>query len=236
MKPGNDEGPAVRTQTPQEQDKVAVAIVAGLAQEINAEHAAAHADARSGLERRSACGELLLQVKAQTAHGAWLPWIDANLTFGARQAQKYIRLAESWDRLPNANSDSLLPSIDAALATVAEARPAPSDMTAEYWAERINGQVFGGLLAFANGCLALREIRDLMQRSPDPFIGTFERYSMKLWGLKKADISRHMAAAEIFDAMGRPQTVEAFREVFERLGEGSAAVIWEAMLPMDACE
>ena len=142
MRPGNDEGPTVAAVGLQGQTTADNAIVADpagqrkaggsdLAAQINAEHAAAHADARSALERARNCGALLLQAKAQTAHGAWLPWIDANLTFGARQAQKYIRLAESWERLPNANSDSLLPSIDAALATVAEPQTKQTELARE---------------------------------------------------------------------------------------------------------
>lgn len=92
-----------------------------IAQEINREHATAHAEARSALERARRCGELLTEAKAKVEHGGWLPWIEANLAFGARQAQKYMSLAEKWDRLPNANSNSLLPStIDAALAAVAD--------------------------------------------------------------------------------------------------------------------
>ncbi len=80
MKPGNDEGSAVRTQIPQEQDTVAAAIVAGLAQEINAEHAAAHADARSALERVA-----LLASDTPT-----LPGFDADTKVGDGRHRWYV--------------------------------------------------------------------------------------------------------------------------------------------------
>ena len=98
----------------------------GLAQAINAEHRQAHAEAQSALEKARRCGELLLQAKSAVPHGQWLPWIEEHLEFGTRQAQKYLRLAEGWDRLPNTNSNSHLPSIDAALKALPKppARPA----------------------------------------------------------------------------------------------------------------
>jgi len=90
------------------------------AQLINAEHDAAHGDARAALERARKCGELLAQAKAEIAHGDWLPWIEESLNFGARQAQKYIKIAESWDRLQNANPNSHLLTIDKAFQVLAE--------------------------------------------------------------------------------------------------------------------
>ena len=47
------------------------------------------------------CGRLLIEAKATLPHGAWLPWLEANVSFGARQAQKYMRLADHADALPN---------------------------------------------------------------------------------------------------------------------------------------
>jgi phage N-6-adenine-methyltransferase len=85
-----------------------------LAERINAAHDAAHAAAKTAIEHAIECGRLLLEAKASVAHGEWLPWIEANLSFGARQAQKYIRIAKSAEELPNANSNSHL-TIDGAL-------------------------------------------------------------------------------------------------------------------------
>ncbi len=70
-----------------------------LAAEINAEHQAAFGLAREALGHARRAGELLLQVKAEVGHGAWLPWIEANCKFSARTAQGYIRLAQRWETL-----------------------------------------------------------------------------------------------------------------------------------------
>ena len=86
----------------------------------NAEHGQAHAAAKTAIENAIECGRLLLEAKSQVAHGEWLPWIEANLSFGPRQAQKYIRLADHAAVLPNANCGSHL-SINAALELIAEA-------------------------------------------------------------------------------------------------------------------
>lgn len=95
------------------------AVTSNLAERINAAHAAAHSAARSAIEHASGCGRLLLEAKAQLAHGEWLPWIEANLSFGSRQAQKYIRLHRYAAELPNATSDAHS-TIDGALAALAE--------------------------------------------------------------------------------------------------------------------
>ncbi len=75
------------------------AIQPSVADEINAEHAAAFGKAREALEHARRAGELLTLAKAAVEHGAWLPWIDANCKFSARTAQGYIRLAQGWDAL-----------------------------------------------------------------------------------------------------------------------------------------
>ena len=54
-------------------------------------------------------------------HGNWLAWVEATLSFGSRQAQKYMRLAENANALPNANCGSHL-GINEALALFAEPR------------------------------------------------------------------------------------------------------------------
>lgn len=41
------------------------------------------------------CGELLAKKKRAVAHGQWLAWIDANLPFTARTAQRYIQVWEN---------------------------------------------------------------------------------------------------------------------------------------------
>src|SRR5262245_11195644 len=74
-----------------------------LARQINSVHAVAHDDARRAIEGAVQCGHLLIEARRKVDHGGWLPWIENNLKFGARQAQKYMRLAERAGELPNAN-------------------------------------------------------------------------------------------------------------------------------------
>lgn len=40
-------------------------------------------------------GRALIEVKKQVGHGNFMLWVEANLTFTERTAQRYIRLAES---------------------------------------------------------------------------------------------------------------------------------------------
>jgi DNA N-6-adenine-methyltransferase (Dam)/Protein of unknown function (DUF3102) len=90
-----------------------------LVEEIEREHDAALGAARASLKHAAACGRLLLEAKASVPHGRWLPWIEANLSFCARQAQKYMRLAERGDQVRIENSHL---TIDAALAALADHR------------------------------------------------------------------------------------------------------------------
>src|SRR5687767_11870903 len=93
-----------------------------LAQAIEAAHQAAVGAARSAIEHAVACGRLLIQAKEQVAHGEWLPWVDANLTFGPRQAQKYARLAERSDDVDQMRLENSHLTIDQALAALADHR------------------------------------------------------------------------------------------------------------------
>jgi phage N-6-adenine-methyltransferase len=99
-----------------------------LAQAIEAAHQAAY---RAALPHAIRCGELLLEAKAQVAHGQWLPWIEANLTLRPRQCQGYMRLAANRDAL-NAQAATHL-TIDGALALVAERRAHPPGSGSVEW-------------------------------------------------------------------------------------------------------
>jgi hypothetical protein len=70
-----------------------------LAQAIEHEHQAAHQAAQTALAHALECGQLLLQAKAAVGHGGWLAWVEANLTFGPRQATNYMRLAREIPKL-----------------------------------------------------------------------------------------------------------------------------------------
>ena len=85
-----------------------------LAHAIDQEHQAAQRAAQTFLKHAIECGRLLIEAKAALPHGAWLSWLEANVSFGVRQAQKYMRLADHADALSDTNSGSHL-SINEAL-------------------------------------------------------------------------------------------------------------------------
>ncbi len=70
-----------------------------LAGAINREHAAAAAAANTAIGHALNAGRLLLQVKAQLAHGEFLPWLRSNCTVKQRQARAYMRVARNWRRI-----------------------------------------------------------------------------------------------------------------------------------------
>lgn len=95
------------------------------AAEINAEHLAATGKAREAIEHARRAGEMLLDVKAGLGHGAFLPWLAANITFSDRTAQRYMVLAENWPAIA-AKSDTLSDlTIRGALRAIAKPRQEP---------------------------------------------------------------------------------------------------------------
>ena len=54
---------------------------------------------KMSLEKAIRIGELLTEQKAGLKHGAWLPWIKANLPFSDRTARVYVRCFENKDKL-----------------------------------------------------------------------------------------------------------------------------------------
>jgi hypothetical protein len=92
-----------------------------LAERIEAAHTSATRYARNALEFAALCGELLLEAKAQVGHGNWLAWVEANLTFGERQARKYMRLAQHFDQIGSENADLTLDQAVALLAAPKDA-------------------------------------------------------------------------------------------------------------------
>ncbi|MGA7487906.1 MAG: DUF3102 domain-containing protein [Xanthobacteraceae bacterium] len=78
----------------------------GLAVRINETHVRAIEHAGKALQHAFACGELLLEAKLTIPHGQWLPWLRANVAFGERTAQGYMRIAA---RLPKSATVADLP-------------------------------------------------------------------------------------------------------------------------------
>jgi hypothetical protein len=86
-----------------------------LAERINAEHTRAEAAIREGLAHARAAGELLLRAQEQCPHGGWLPWLQQNVSFSARTAQTYMKVAQEWpelERRAKAQRVALLPLRD----------------------------------------------------------------------------------------------------------------------------
>lgn len=67
---------------------------ATVADAINREHDLAVRHASDAIEHARRAGELLLQAKSALRHGEWLPWLEANVRVSARQAQRYLAVAQ----------------------------------------------------------------------------------------------------------------------------------------------
>jgi hypothetical protein len=74
-------------------------VLQDFAARINTAHAACEGAFKAGLLQAREAGELLLQAKELVAHGAWLPWLEANCTVSERTAQGYMRVARRWVEL-----------------------------------------------------------------------------------------------------------------------------------------
>jgi hypothetical protein len=98
-----------------------------LAERINTEHAAAVAAVGKAAGHALTIGKYLLQAqtKVQLEGLGWIKWVEDNLTFGPRQAQKYIKVL--LDANHGSHSTDLegksLRAARAALAAVAPPEP-----------------------------------------------------------------------------------------------------------------
>jgi hypothetical protein len=88
------------------------------AKRIEAEHRAAIGAARTAIEHAFECGRLLIEAKEQVGHGGWLAWVEGHLSFGARQAAKYMRLHRHRGHLANRTCGSDL-GVNAAVGLLA---------------------------------------------------------------------------------------------------------------------
>src|SRR4051794_17958061 len=130
-----------------EMSVLVVAPVPELAERIEHEHRLAEGCARDALEHAFRCGELLLQAKRIVGHGNFLPWLAANIRgFGARQAQKYMRVAKHREALANANPGSHL---TAAVRLLAE----PRDGTHGSWTGEVEWYTPAAYVEAARGVL-----------------------------------------------------------------------------------
>jgi len=63
------------------------------AAQIREHHLLAHQHKDKAIEHARQAGGLLLKVKASLGHGAWLEWLEANVPFNVRTAQRYMAVA-----------------------------------------------------------------------------------------------------------------------------------------------
>ena len=101
-----------------EQHSAPTQLIPSLAAEIRREHEAATHAFASAVEHAARCGKLLAEVKAQLAHGEWLPWLAENFPASVRTAQNYMRLATHPDAQGLAHM-----GIEGALRHLAEPEP-----------------------------------------------------------------------------------------------------------------
>lgn len=76
------------------------------AEAIRIDHEAAMASAQDALERAIRIGAKLNRVKAEKAHGEFIPWLLANCPFNERTARRYMEAARGWDEIEG-KTDSL---------------------------------------------------------------------------------------------------------------------------------
>lgn len=78
-----------------------------LATIANTEHDLARSSADASVGHALRAGEALLAVKAQLAHGDWLPWLAANFSASERMAQRYMTIAGNPTRVADLDAPEL---------------------------------------------------------------------------------------------------------------------------------
>jgi hypothetical protein len=132
---------------------------------------------RATLQNAIRVGELLSQTKASLKHGQWLGWLELNINFDVRTAQRYMRIFERREELKN-DSVSYLTQAYVLLAQ----HPTEVDQgVAGERLEALDRQLSGSLPGLVEIWTTLQEIRDrgLYRQSHD----RFETYCHQRWGL-----------------------------------------------------
>lgn len=73
-------------------------------EKIQGLHESIGANLNNALQNAILIGEILNRKKKELSHGQFLPWIESNLPFSRMTANKYMRLFENKEKLPNVNS------------------------------------------------------------------------------------------------------------------------------------
>ncbi|MEI8062947.1 MAG: DUF3102 domain-containing protein [Verrucomicrobiota bacterium] len=126
------------------------------ARQIAQLHDEINATLRTSLEKAITIGELLHHAKAKLPHGAWLPWIEANLPFSARTATNYMRVFDER-KLINQQSAADLSSALQLLAAPSITKLSEAERAELCELENIIEPQFE---KFIEGCVHLAIIRD----------------------------------------------------------------------------
>lgn len=65
----------------------------------NLEHAANEDGDRKKLLRAKKIGDWLNDAKSRCGHNNWVAWVQKNIKFSHRQANRYMKVAENWSKL-----------------------------------------------------------------------------------------------------------------------------------------
>jgi hypothetical protein len=164
-----------------------------LADAIGREWQLFEASARTTVGHAVRVGELLAEVKAQLAHGAWLPWLKQNTDIPERLAQRWMQLARTHAENPTLVSGM---GVKAALAAIATPRTrAPRTLPAEL--------LSGAERAVAEPAPAVDQLRRDVERTSEanrrqsfPRTGV-ERRTMRDIGTGLEDVQRSIESARI---------------------------------------
>lgn len=101
------------------------------ADQINTLHGEMTGHMTMAVKKAIEIGRLLSEQKGRLAHGEWIPWVESNLTFGQRQAERYVRVFNNKELL-NATPGTHLTGLKEAISLLADPRepdpiPAPDN-------------------------------------------------------------------------------------------------------------
>jgi len=99
-----------------------------LAEMVNESAELAERSIRDAVQHALRCGRALHACKSQLPHGKWLGWLRVNFDRDISTAERYMRLAENWESVPNLQQAE---SMRQALRLIAEDRRGPDPIEVE---------------------------------------------------------------------------------------------------------
>jgi len=99
-----------------------------LVEMVNESAELAERSIRDAVQHALRCGRALQACKAQLPHGKWLGWLRVNFDRDISTAERYMRLAENWESVPNLRQAE---SMRQALRLIAEDRRGPEPIEVE---------------------------------------------------------------------------------------------------------